>query len=273
MLHISTTVAAEDALSYLEKEADACWQAALESAFGSAGYSLNVQTAPVSPENTFWSACDFSPSQIGSLKLGLDRTTAVALGHVLLSAKGRASEHDHHALHATTHLMGQFAALLARSLAARLNTALTAEDCTPASEAPDWPHGFTVPFGRTPNGDHLLRVHPSPALLSALAGASPAADSGSAIAGSRGTPRNLDLLLDLEMPVSVSFGSTCLALKDVAKLTTGSVVELNRALSEPVDIIVNNCAIARGEVVVVDGSFAVRINQVMSKQDRLRSLS
>jgi len=83
---------------------------------------------------------------------------------------------------------------------------------------------------------------------------------------------SIDLLLDVELPVSVSFGRAQLPLKDVIKLTTGSIVELNRAVSEPVDIIVNNCVIARGEVVVVEGNFGVRIKQVISRQERLRTL-
>ncbi len=85
--------------------------------------------------------------------------------------------------------------------------------------------------------------------------------------------RNLDLLLDVELPISVSFGRAQLPLKDVIKLTTGSIVELNCSVSEPVDIIVNNCTIARGEVVVVEGNFGVRIKQVVSKQERLRSVT
>jgi flagellar motor switch protein FliN len=72
--------------------------------------------------------------------------------------------------------------------------------------------------------------------------------------------------------VSVSFGRAQLPLKDVIKLTAGSIVELDRAVSEPVEIIVNNAVIAHGEVVVVEGNFGVRITQIMSKQDRLRSL-
>lgn len=85
-------------------------------------------------------------------------------------------------------------------------------------------------------------------------------------------PTAIDLLLDVELPVSVSFGRAQLPLKDVIKLTTGSIVELNRAVSEPVDVIVNNCVIARGEVVVVEGNFGVRIRQVISRQERLRTL-
>jgi flagellar motor switch protein FliN/FliY len=84
---------------------------------------------------------------------------------------------------------------------------------------------------------------------------------------------SVDLLLDVELPVSVSFGRAQLPLKDVIKLTTGSIIELNRSVSEPVEVIVNNCVIARGEVVVVEGNFGVRIRQVISRQERLRTLT
>ena len=84
--------------------------------------------------------------------------------------------------------------------------------------------------------------------------------------------KNFDLLLDVELPVSVSFGRAQVALKDVLKLTTGSIVELNRDIGDPVEVIVNNCVIARGEVVVVEGNFGVRIQQVISRQERLRTL-
>jgi flagellar motor switch protein FliN len=84
--------------------------------------------------------------------------------------------------------------------------------------------------------------------------------------------KNYDLLLDVELPVSVSFGRAQVALKDVLKLTTGSVVELNRDIGDQVEVIVNNCVIARGEVVVVEGNFGVRIQQVISRQERLRTL-
>jgi flagellar motor switch protein FliN/FliY len=85
--------------------------------------------------------------------------------------------------------------------------------------------------------------------------------------------KKLDLLLDVEMPVSVSIGRAQMPLKDVVKLTTGSVVELSRNVSEPVDIVVNNCIVARGDVVVVDGNFGVRIREVLSREDRMRQLT
>ena len=85
--------------------------------------------------------------------------------------------------------------------------------------------------------------------------------------------KTFELLLDVELPVSVSFGRAQVPLKDVLKLTTGSIVELNRSILEPVEVIVNNCVIARGEVVVVEGNFGVRIQQVVSRQERLRTLN
>ncbi len=85
--------------------------------------------------------------------------------------------------------------------------------------------------------------------------------------------KTFELLLDVELPVSLSFGRAQVALKEALRLTTGSIIELNRTISEPVEVIVNNCVIARGEVVVVEGNFGVRIQEVISRQERLRTLN
>jgi len=84
--------------------------------------------------------------------------------------------------------------------------------------------------------------------------------------------RTMDLLLDVDLPVSISFGKTQLPLRDVIKLTTGSIVELNRGVGDPVEVLVNQRLIARGEVVVVEGNYGVRILEIASRQDRMRSL-
>ncbi|MDX2266589.1 MAG: flagellar motor switch protein FliN [Bryobacter sp.] len=81
-----------------------------------------------------------------------------------------------------------------------------------------------------------------------------------------------DLLLDVELPVSISFGRALVPLKEILKLSSGSIVELDRAVTEPVEVIVNNCVIARGEVVVVEGNYGIRIQQIVSRQDRLLSM-
>jgi flagellar motor switch protein FliN/FliY len=100
----------------------------------------------------------------------------------------------------------------------------------------------------------------------AAAGASDGAPKGGA-----SIQPTMDLLLDVQMPVSVSFGRTQLQLKDIVKLSTGSIIELNRTVNEPVDVVVNNCIIARGEVVVIEGNYGVRIHQIVSRAERLRT--
>lgn len=83
--------------------------------------------------------------------------------------------------------------------------------------------------------------------------------------------KTFDLLLEVALPVSVSFGKTSLQIREVLKLNTGSIVELNRFVNDPVEVIVNDCVIARGEVVVVDGNYGVRISHLASREDRLRT--
>ena len=88
------------------------------------------------------------------------------------------------------------------------------------------------------------------------------------------TPKNsgtLDLLLDVELPVSVSFGKAQMPLQQVLKWTSGSIVELESTVNEPVEVVVNNCVIARGEVVVVDGNYGVRVQQIVSRAERLQT--
>jgi len=104
-----------------------------------------------------------------------------------------------------------------------------------------------------------------------LAGATPPDQQTVAVPATRNS-KTLDLLLEVDLPIGVSFGRTQMRLKEALKLTTGSIVELNRAVTEPVEIIVNNCVIARGEVVVVEGNYGVRILEIISREERLRTL-
>ena len=82
--------------------------------------------------------------------------------------------------------------------------------------------------------------------------------------------RTFDLLLDVELPVSISFGRAALKLNDALKLITGSLVELDRNLADPVELLVNNCVIARGEVVVIEGNYGIRITEIVSQKERLQ---
>lgn len=83
---------------------------------------------------------------------------------------------------------------------------------------------------------------------------------------------NMDLILDVELEVAVSFGETQMPLRDILKLGIGSVIELEKAVNDPVAILVNNKPIAHGEVVMVDGNYGVKVLEVESTADRIRSL-
>jgi flagellar motor switch protein FliN/FliY len=81
----------------------------------------------------------------------------------------------------------------------------------------------------------------------------------------------LDLLLDVELPVSISFGKTQMPLQQVLRWTTGAIVELESTVNEAVEVVVNNCVIARGEVVVVDGNYGVKVQEIVSRAKRLET--
>jgi len=80
---------------------------------------------------------------------------------------------------------------------------------------------------------------------------------------------NIDLLLDVPLPIAVELGRTNMAIRDILDLGPGSVVELDRSAGEPVDILVNGKLVARGEVVVIDESFGVRVVDIVSPAERV----
>jgi flagellar motor switch protein FliN/FliY len=80
------------------------------------------------------------------------------------------------------------------------------------------------------------------------------------------TGTTLDLLLDTEIPLTVRFGSARMLLEDIAHLSPGSVVDLNRGMDEPVDIVVNGHLVARGDVVSVQGNYALRITEIRERR-------
>ncbi len=82
---------------------------------------------------------------------------------------------------------------------------------------------------------------------------------------------NIDLLLGVSLSVTVELGRASLAIRDVLSLSAGSIVELDKLAGEKVDVLVNGCPIAQGEVVVVDENFGVRITDVVSRQRRILS--
>jgi flagellar motor switch protein FliN/FliY len=79
----------------------------------------------------------------------------------------------------------------------------------------------------------------------------------------------LDVLLDIELPVTLRFGRTQMLLGDVMALGTGSVIEFDRGVDQPVDVLVNGRVVARGEAVMVQGNYGVRVSEIVSRRERL----
>jgi flagellar motor switch protein FliN/FliY len=85
-------------------------------------------------------------------------------------------------------------------------------------------------------------------------------------------PRNFDLLLDIPLEVTVEIGRTRLAIRELLQLGPGSVVELQKLAGETLDVLINGKPIARGEAVMVNDKFGVRLTDVISPSERIAGL-
>jgi flagellar motor switch protein FliN len=88
-----------------------------------------------------------------------------------------------------------------------------------------------------------------------------------------GAPQNLDFLLDIPLEISVELGKTKISIGELLKLSQGAVVELNKSTEQPLEIFVNRKLMAQGEVVVVNEKFAIRLTNIISPGDRVKTLS
>lgn len=91
--------------------------------------------------------------------------------------------------------------------------------------------------------------------------------------GPNGAPLDLDFILDIPLQVKVEVGRTRLMIQELLQLSKGSVVELNKLLGEPFEVLVNEKLVARGEVVVVNDRFGIRLTDIISPNERVQSLA
>ena len=211
----------------------------------------------------------------GAVWLSVAEADFKAIGGHILKAAGL-EDADAETIKSTYfETVSQVLAGLAQAMSGRLNSEVTLppgrekNEQDAAAAALDWSRAAI----KLPQLAAVVYIGFENALLDCLAPAETPAEVREIVSQAPAlTSKTFDLLLDVELPVSVSFGRAQVQLKDVLKLTTGSIVELNRSITEPVEVIVNNCVIARGEVVVVEGNFGVRIQNVVSRQERLRTL-
>ena len=87
------------------------------------------------------------------------------------------------------------------------------------------------------------------------------------------TPNDIDFILDIPVQLTVELGRTKIAIKNLLQLAQGSVVELDGLAGEPMDMLVNGCLIAQGEVVVVNDKFGIRLTDIITPSERIRKLN
>lgn len=90
---------------------------------------------------------------------------------------------------------------------------------------------------------------------------------------STGTHNDIDFILDIPVQLTVELGRTKIAIKNLLQLAQGSVVELDGLAGEPMDVLVNGCLIAQGEVVVVNDKFGIRLTDIITPSERIRKLN
>jgi flagellar motor switch protein FliN/FliY len=93
-----------------------------------------------------------------------------------------------------------------------------------------------------------------------------------AASGNQAIPQNLDMILDIPVQLTVELGRTKIAIRNLLQLAQGSVVELDGLAGEPMDVLVNGCLIAQGEVVVVNDKFGIRLTDIITPAERIRRL-
>ena len=98
-------------------------------------------------------------------------------------------------------------------------------------------------------------------------------DEADKSAAPSGETRSLDLILDIPLTVSVELGRSKMLINDLLQLGQGSVIELTKLVGEPLEVLVNQKLVARGEVVVVNEKFGVRLTDIVSPMERVQSLA
>lgn len=254
----------------------------LEAMTGEATPVVEQSGTSAAPTVDLWWVQPFSIAPDCRVWVGATADSRQAIGRKVLAAAGIEETSPEDDLSTYREILQQALAGLAHGLSGLIGREVTAGD---GQESPDAPANavlldavlpggtaVTVLFGWTQETidriDRKPAAVPEPKPAPRETAPAPAAS----VEPESAAGRTIDLLYDVELPVAVSFGRAHLPLKEVLKLTSGSIIELNRTVSEPVEIIINNCVIARGEVVVVDGNYGVRIQQIISKTERLRTL-
>jgi flagellar motor switch protein FliN/FliY len=131
-----------------------------------------------------------------------------------------------------------------------------------------------APAGPTPVAQPAAPAEPTDNVVPLPGAAAPAAvaETPAPVAKQRNAERDLDLLMNVPLPITVELGQTQRTIRELVDFSIGSIIELGKLAGDPLDIKVNDRVIARGEVVVIDEEFGIRVTEIVSPEQRLEGL-
>ena len=233
---------------------------------------------PLSREPMPWvvGAVGYARGLAGTHHVVLGRASALALGHALAGGGGEALELRPAHLDAIREALDQVFGIAAASVGSAIGRSVGfGPAAVRAIEAPaGLPPELAAPLERSwlvrvaLGGADEFRAELALTLGGELAGEIATAEPVAA-AGSRG---GIDLILDVTLPVAVELGRARMQIQDILKLAPGAIVELDKAAGDSVDILINDRPIAKGEVVVIDEHFGVRLTSIVTATERIRTL-
>ena len=168
-----------------------------------------------------------------------------------------------------------WAAAMAEQTAATLNDAIQEE-----SGADDWAAAMAEQTTSTQNSSDGAKANTLTATepgknsnVMSNAKTAPVFEEFSKDGALQNTRHDIDMILDIPVQLTVELGRTKIAIKSLLQLAQGSVVELEGMAGEPMDVLVNGCLIAQGEVVVVNDKFGIRLTDIITPSERIRKLN
>jgi flagellar motor switch protein FliN len=219
-------------------------------------------------DNDQWIVCACAGGLRGEMTFRLPVSSVFRLAQIFMSEPA-ASDEQLTAQHseAAIELLRQIAGVVATALKPIWGEVQLRLE--PSASAPSWSASATtwLRAGDDPTDAALVEVQLSAALTATLRGEKTGTvnpTSADASSSQQNSPEKLGLLRDVELALTLRFGSRSLLLRQVLELNPGSVVELDRRVEEPVDVLLDGRIVARGEVVVLNGNYGLRVTEVAS---------
>jgi flagellar motor switch protein FliN/FliY len=232
---------------------------------------------PPAADADLWIACTCSGAVRGEMSLRLNPAVVLGFAQVFMSEPAAPEVEltsDHR--EAVLELFRQVAGLAAMSVKPRWGEIKLQMETSPGP--PSWPASSTswLQAGKEETADALVEVHLSAALVAALRqenrtetvsspAQAPAEATRPPLSSALAEEQNkLALLMDVELAMTLRFGARRMLLREILDLCPGSVVELDRQVKEPVELLLDGRLVARGEVVVVEGNYGLRVTEVLA---------